>query len=297
MAEPIQRSFLVVTRQCVNECLFCTEIDRKGWPEPTTEEIKEILTSQCRSFPNIVFSGGEPTLRKEIFELVKFAKNLGYYTNLFTNGRLFSNPEIAEKALRAGLDNAVVPLHGHTPEIHDRITQRLGSFSQTLSGIKNLASRNVSITIKVIPNKVNFQNLPQFASFVTSVPHNAVAMDMLVIAGNALKNKDIISTKLSEMVPYIEAAIDVFVGNGENLSVSSLPFCLVRPKYWRRISNDRIMDEISMMTVWDKKSPLISSPGLVLTDVCRNCLVKNKCPGIWAAYFRAYGDGELKPIL
>jgi len=291
-----QRSFIVVTRKCVNDCLFCTEADRRHLPEPTMEELKKILAVDCRSFPSIVFSGGEPTLRKEIFELVEYAKDFGYHVKLFTNGRLFANPEIAEKMAKAGLDSVLVPVHGHNPAIHDKITQRPGSFEQTIAGMKNLASNNVEVQVKIIPNKVNYQHLAEWASFVASLPYHIVGMDMLVVSGNALKNKDIVSIKLSIMAPYIEKAIDILAAAGKELYVGSLPLCLVQPKYRSYIKNDRIKTEINVGT-GQKKEAIITNPGEILMPVCQRCLIKDKCPGTWAAYFKAYGESELKPIV
>jgi MoaA/NifB/PqqE/SkfB family radical SAM enzyme len=293
--ESFQRSFIVVTRRCINNCLFCTETEKKQWAEPTLEELKNLLNSDCRSFRSIVFSGGEPTLRKEIFELIGYAKNLGYSVELFSNGRLFANNEFAERAARVGLDAVLIPLHGPTAASHDQITQKSGSFEQTIAGMKNLDLHGVEVRIKIIPNKINYHHLSELASLAVSLPGNFVCMDMLVISGGALNHLDVISIKLSEMAPYIEKAIDVLAASGKRFEIASLPLCLISEQYRPYLSNNRTDEEINIGTDKERAS-LITTPGQILAPICRNCLLKNKCPGTWAPYFKIYGDNELKPI-
>lgn len=292
-----QRSFVLITRKCINDCLFCTEKGKMQWEEPTIKELKEILASDCKSFPSIVFTGGEPSLRKDIFELIKYAKSLGYSVRLFTNGRLFSNPRFSEKIAKAGLDAVLIPVHSHLAKTHDQITQRPGSFEQTILGIKNLTSNNIKVQVKIIPNKINYKTLPNLASFLASLPYvNVVAMDMLTISGNALKNKNIISIKLSNMVPYIEKALDILTRAGKEIYVGSLPLCLIKSKYWKYIQNDRLSKEINVGTDKDKMC-VIRYAGEAITSICQSCLLKDKCPGTWPSYFRVYGYSELKPVV
>jgi len=293
-----RRSFIVITRKCINDCLFCTERPRANWPDPTTKELKEILAKDCKSFSYIVFTGGEPTLHKDICELIEYAKRLGYRVTLFTNGRLFSNPELTKKIAKTGLDAVLIPLHGYPAEIHDRITQRPGSFKQTISGLKNLALYNIEIQVKIIPNKINYKILPNLASFIAPLPYvDFVAMDMLAVGGNALKNKEIISTKLSIMAPYMEEALDILIAAGKPIQVTSLPLCLVKPEYWKYISDSRTKEEIQVGLNKDKRGSSVTYTGQALAPACQNCFLKEKCPGTWPTYFRVYGDSELKPVI
>jgi pyruvate-formate lyase-activating enzyme len=297
-----KRAFIILTRKCINDCLFCSEKLRMDWPVPSNKEVKEILDKDCKSFSYIVFSGGEPGLREDICELIKYAKDLGYYVTLFSNGRLFSNLEFAKRVAAAGLDSILIPLHGYPAEIHDAITQQPGSFEQTVSGIKNLVSFKVKVIVKIIPNKINYKNLDQLASFVSSLSAsgytNTVAFDMLSLVGSALKNKDIISTKLSNMAPYIEKAIDVLAGSKNNLGIhiNSLPLCLIDRKYWKYIQNSRLKEEIKI-GLDEKKMTVPSYTGQAIAPSCKGCIMQEKCPGTWPTYFEVYGDKELKPIV
>jgi len=293
-----KRSFIILTRRCINNCLFCTEKSKAHWPEPTTKEVKEILMRDCKLFPCVDFSGGEPTLRKDICELIEYAKKLGYYVRLFTNGRLFSNSEFTKRVAMAGLDAVLIPLHGHTAEIHDRVTQKSGSFKQTILGIKNLASYNIEIQLKTISNKINYKILPNVASFVVSLPYVcSFGMDMLVISKIALENKETILTKLSNMVPYIERAVDISINAGKKTSIWSMPLCLVKQNYWKYIPNNRVIKEIHIGLDNKNNISTMGYQGQVLAPICENCLLKERCSGTWPPYFRIYGDGELKPII
>ena len=87
--------------------------------------------------PSVSFTGGEPVLRTDLTELIKFAKSLGMWTNLITNATLITK-DTARGFKKAGLDSAQVSLEGSFEDIHDNIVAKKGAFRKTLEGLKNL---------------------------------------------------------------------------------------------------------------------------------------------------------------
>ncbi|MCK5334449.1 MAG: radical SAM protein, partial [Candidatus Aenigmarchaeota archaeon] len=131
--------------ECNNNCLMCTTIRpgylKKdiGWTKKTSEFKKTIdaCDPQLRTF---CFTGGEPTIRPGIIELVQYVlQKLPITTvKLITNGRMLAYPDFVDKLISTGLKNYILPVHAHASELHDFITQADGSFEQTKKGILNL---------------------------------------------------------------------------------------------------------------------------------------------------------------
>jgi len=83
--------------------------------------------------------GGEPTIRPDIVDLIKFAHQLNFKNVVMaTNGRLFSYKKFAEKIIKAGLTDLIFSIHGHNSKLHDSLTRSKGSFRQMMQGIKNV---------------------------------------------------------------------------------------------------------------------------------------------------------------
>ncbi|MBU1178079.1 radical SAM protein [Patescibacteria group bacterium] len=146
-----------VTTQCNLDCAFCFGPE-SGEDEPTNQEAKEIIKQVAASGADkIVFTGGEPLLRKDIFELVEYASQQGLYTILHTNGLLFD--EVVLERLRGRLDQINLPLDGADVRAND--SQRgAGHFKKVLSSLKLLKDENILVVISSVATARNQSFLP-----------------------------------------------------------------------------------------------------------------------------------------
>ncbi|MBI4114939.1 MAG: radical SAM protein, partial [Candidatus Omnitrophica bacterium] len=128
-----------ITRTCNLKCLHCySDSERKSYSgELTTEEAKGVI-DDLASFqvPAILFSGGEPLCRKDLFDLAQYAKDKDLRIVLSTNGTLISAP-VARLIKNSGFSYVGVSLDGIGP-VHDLFRGVTGAFEQTLQGIRNL---------------------------------------------------------------------------------------------------------------------------------------------------------------
>src|ERR1700755_1083081 len=112
-----------VTHRCPLQCPYCSnpvELDRGG-TELTTEEWKKVLSELAEiGVLQIHFSGGEPTARKDIVELVQHATDVGLYTNLITSAVLLTKERLSALA-DAGLCHVQISFQGNEPIIADRV--------------------------------------------------------------------------------------------------------------------------------------------------------------------------------
>lgn len=116
---------LEVTERCNLRCRFCFARGGEGAREPGLDELKDAIREivrQCGS-PLLQLSGGEPTLRDDLAELVRFAKEAGCsYVQLNTNGlRLAREPAYARRLAEAGLDIVFLQFDGTREEIYETL--------------------------------------------------------------------------------------------------------------------------------------------------------------------------------
>ena len=112
-----------LTHRCPLQCPYCSnpvELDRGG-SELTTEEWKKVLSELAEiGVLQIHFSGGEPTARKDLVELVQHASDVGLYSNLITSAVLLTSEKLSALA-DAGLCHVQISFQGNEPVIADRV--------------------------------------------------------------------------------------------------------------------------------------------------------------------------------
>jgi radical SAM protein with 4Fe4S-binding SPASM domain len=132
--------------------------------------------------PVMVFSGGEPLCREDIFELAGHAKAAGIAPALATNGTLITSAA-AKQIADSGIVRVSVSLDGADAQVHDKLRQVQGSFKRALKGIKNLTAADVPFQINVTLTKNNAEQLKDIYNLAKSVGAVAVHIFMLVPVG------------------------------------------------------------------------------------------------------------------
>src|SRR6516164_7104382 len=129
---------LEVTHRCPLQCPYCSnpvELDRAS-TELATEEWKKVLTELAEiGVLQIHFSGGEPTARKDLVELVKHASDVGLYTNLITSAVLLTRERLGELA-DAGLCHVQISFQGTEDGLSDRVAGYKGAHHKKLDVAK-----------------------------------------------------------------------------------------------------------------------------------------------------------------
>ena len=131
---------------CNQKCLHCYAAGQplSDTPELTTAQWKEILAKlRAANVPQVTFTGGEPTLRADLVELVEVAQ--WFVTRLNTNGRLLT-PELCRRLYEASLDSVQVTLYSHDPAVHNALVGAEG-FDDTVTGIRNAVAAGLSVSV------------------------------------------------------------------------------------------------------------------------------------------------------
>ena len=133
------RMDLALTFKCQNNCIHCYAGGSHESVELSTTQWKQVIDclSQIGIFI-VTFTGGEPTLREDLTELLQYAQDKGMVTGLITNGRKLKDKEYVAALEKAGLDFVQVTLESHKPAVHDLMTAAEGSWKETVGGNINL---------------------------------------------------------------------------------------------------------------------------------------------------------------
>ena len=149
----------------------------------TTEQGMAFIDSlaECAK-PILVFSGGEPLYRKDIFTLAKHAQRRGITTALATNGTLIDE-EMANKIVAAGFQRVAISIDGADAETHDRFRGIPGSFARALSGFLRLRRRGMSMQINSTLARHNAAQREKLYELALAVGADALHIFMLVPVG------------------------------------------------------------------------------------------------------------------
>ena len=180
---------------CNQKCLHCyaagQEYSEKE--ELSTEDWKKII-DKCKEvgIPQLTFTGGEPTLRKDLVELIDYSK--WFITRVNTNGVLLTK-ELCEKLYKASLDSIQITFYSSDSEIHNKLVGS-DNFEKTVQGIKNAIDAGLSISINTPLCSLN-KNYLETLKFLHSLGIKYVTCSGLIVTGNATKGESI-ETQLSE---------------------------------------------------------------------------------------------------
>ncbi len=180
-----------MTNRCNLRCLHCyiNAEDRKYQDELTTAEAEVFIRDLAEmKVPVLLFSGGEPLLRQDIFDLGTLAKESGLRPVISTNGTLIDE-QMAERIDLAGFKYVGISIDG-SPETHDHFRNHQGAFDMALRGIRACIDRGLKTGIRFTVNKYNQKDLPFIFDMIEKEGIPRFCMYHLVYAGRGAEIAD-----------------------------------------------------------------------------------------------------------
>ncbi len=180
------RMDLALTFKCQNDCIHCYAGGPHETPELTTVQWKSVIDklSEIGIFI-LTFTGGEPTLREDLPELLLYAQNKGMVTGLISNGRKLKDKTYVNVLEKSGLDFVQVTLESHISEIHDKMTNTKGSWRETIEGIKNAVRSQIYVSTNTTLSKNNADDFLSTIDFIKSLGVDAFGCNSLIYSGKA----------------------------------------------------------------------------------------------------------------
>jgi radical SAM protein with 4Fe4S-binding SPASM domain len=178
-----------ITTRCNLSCIHChTSGGTEFKNELTTEEGKQLISQlgEIKDFQMMAYTGGEPLVREDLFELLAFSKSVGFANTLATNATLVDD-DISFKLKRNGVVIAAVSLDGIEAETHDKIRNKKGAFEQALSGIRSLHKAGILLHINITAMNYNMEELKRLLQLVEELGTGILLMYQLVPVGRGKK--------------------------------------------------------------------------------------------------------------
>lgn len=276
-----------MTGNCNSNCIMCPTSDRErqmdsGLPDARLLAYIDMLPADVS---HVVVTGGEPTLRPRLFLKVmrKLTDRFPHIeTLLLTNGRSLSVSSFFDKLIAYCPPYlcAAIPLHGDTPELHDRITRAPGSFEQTDRGIRDLLAAGIAVEIRIVVTRLNQAALSGIADLIIRYYPTVHTVNFIGLEtrGNCAKNFKEVYIGHREAFEAMKGAIDALIEAGINTSIYNFPLCAVDTGYWGIC----------------RKS--ISPEKIRFPAACDACAAKEECGGFFSTTL-SMTKPQVKPIL
>jgi glutamyl-tRNA reductase len=195
------------TIKCNLACAHCRRLESNEAAEKdlSTEMAKGLIEQTARlgkaqaMMPLLVFSGGEPLCRNDLFELIAYARSLGLSCALATNGTLVDS-KIAEQIKEGSISRVSISLDGATADVHNKLRKQEGSFEKALEGARQLHRKGVPFQINLTLTRQNAHQLEDVYRLAMSL--GAVAMHIFMLVpvgcGQTLAGEDILAPEQYE---------------------------------------------------------------------------------------------------
>ncbi|HOL72593.1 MAG TPA: TIGR04053 family radical SAM/SPASM domain-containing protein [Bryobacteraceae bacterium] len=204
-----QAPFLViweVTQACDLACVHCraSAEPRRHPLELTTEEGFRLL-DEVREFgdPLVVFTGGDPLKRPDLFELLKYSVDLGLRTTVTPSATPLLTAEAIERFRDCGVSRMAVSVDGPDAATHDDFRRVPGSFDRTMFALEHARRIGLETQVNTTVTRLNRDTLPRIANLVAASGARLWSVFFLVATGRALRTDDLDADAYEEVFAYL----------------------------------------------------------------------------------------------
>lgn len=306
-------AILEVSYACNAACSFCYN----AWRAPKKEPYRTSQVLPKASFFSIIdklkawgvdtlgYSGGEPLLNADIFEIAAYSKKMGFKNSLLTNGMLL---EKYSKSVATNFNVVQISLHG-TQRAHDSLTGREGSFNQALMGRAALMDSDVAVSCVMVVNRRNLPSLEDTMALAAAMDMNSVLVNRFLPGGRGLENVEELCLSTKELVDMLdrveqsseEYGIPVLVGTPtppcleglrdykfllkEGCMAGKNLHCAIDPSGGLRVCNhsQTVLGnclELDPQSIYENSDYVKGFTELRYTpDMCKGCSMLEKCKG------------------
>lgn len=161
-----------VTRACAFSCVHCrADAQHQRNPGELSTEEGFALIDRLADFgsPIMVFTGGDPMMRKDLFDLIEYSTEAGLRCSLTPTATALPTTARLQRAQQAGIRRLALSLDAPTPEVHDEFRKVKGSWQRTMDILHNAQEIGLSAQINTTVTTHNLHLLPQMVEFVREV--------------------------------------------------------------------------------------------------------------------------------
>ncbi len=291
-------AFVKLGPECNQKCVFC--YTTKDASVSTNDAKKTIDKYIQMGYSWISFTGGEPTIRPDIFELISYARERGAkIIKVQTNGIETSDKNFLENLVSSGMNRAYMSVLSHKKSIHEVITQTPGSFEKAIKSIKNFMELGIPLEMSCVITKKNYSHMKEYISFMHSNFPGIVSYQFLLFCplARGWKNKSMVPT-LKEIEEPLKDMLQFCKDRGIFVATRGIPLCYLHSFEYVSVETNSIRSVGKKMIISDFKD---DEPKHSFEDSntkapqCKFCWLKKICGGTWKKYIELYGTNELYP--
>ena len=222
-----------VTKRCNLRCKHCS-ISEEDPEELTTEEGFQLIEDAAKFGPvKFGFTGGEPLLREDIYDLIEYASSFDMQIVMATNGTLITN-EVARRLRKAGLERAAISIDA-IGDAHDAFRGVHGAFQETMRGIKACKEAGVATQLFTTVTRTNYAEIPKIIKLADELKQWRIYLIYLIAMGRGREIADICLTS-DENRQFFEDMIR----QQTEAKTWLKPIC--NPQYWAYLKAKGLID-------------------------------------------------------
>ncbi|EKE04138.1 MAG: hypothetical protein ACD_20C00104G0032 [uncultured bacterium] len=242
---PCRRATLWIGQTCNLRCKFCyytkmvSDLEHPQHSFMSINKIKQICKVLVGKYNNnsVDIEGGEPTIYKDIHELIKYCNEIGLKPTLITNGLVLDKTETCQKFKESGIYDFLISVHA-IGDVYDEIVQVKGASARQLKALDNLIETGIPFRFNTVLSKEVLPQLMDVAKLAVEKGARAVNF----IAYNPFNDQSTGRTdenipKYTEIIEKLAPALDYLDENFIEANVRYLPFCVFEEKYRKFIQN------------------------------------------------------------
>jgi MoaA/NifB/PqqE/SkfB family radical SAM enzyme len=292
---PVHEYTVRVNFHCNQACEFC--FVSTHLPPASEAAVRRAIETAGNEGASVVLSGGEPTLNPRLIDYVQLAKRSGVRTvELQSNAIRLADPALTRGLAAAGIDRAMISLHGSTAAISDAITGAPGTFAATVRGIDELVQTPVHVRLNFVFCQGNRSDFPHFIDFVAARWPSLVAApwpDVGIVCSFVASHTDVVPRSAALIPSFTDVMPSLLAGLARaraiGLRVSGfdsmcgLPLCIVPESERAQFSTLSLAEGAG-------------GGEFVKAEACASCSEEHRCFGVRRGYAEIYGTGELRSI-
>ena len=230
-----------MTRRCNLKCVHCyaQAVDVDGADAISTEKAKEMIDDLASyGAPVMLFSGGEPLVRKDLVELASHATSKGMRAVISTNGTLISK-EKARELKSVGLSYVGISLDG-LEAVHDHFRGVPGSFKKALEGIANCQAEGLKVGLRFTINKRNVAEIPGIFRLLEDLEVPRACFYHLVYSGRGseLIKEDLDHAETRQVLDLIMDETRALFDKGKPKEILTVDNHADGPYVWMRLKRE-----------------------------------------------------------
>lgn len=296
----LRKALVKVGYACNEHCSFCHTQDLREIQAESAEIEAKIDRAAALHHDMVVLSGGEATIRPELFSWAERIAGHGMSLGLVTNGLVLAYPTALERLLGLGLRYVYMSLHGADARIHNRLV-RADSHAAALAALKNLHGRGLDLTINCVVTRHNVDRLNDLVELALRFPDATLKLSCVEPKGGAHHLHDQLVPPVAEAAHKVAAAIAhgraSAPGGRPRFTHGGYPLCLL-PGLEDAFDDLRTHRFRTMIEVGEPDFfPVDDANKVQPESVCAGCRLRGPCPGLYTGYAERHGAGELAPVL